>query len=387
MKKYAAALLTGTVFLLSAMPEKGPDHECTSWMVFSDLTGNGTAVLHKNRDAKARNVTAMKSGPASPRKWIGLGNNDRLCMGMNAAGLAACMNSGEPCIDPPPAKGKMTTSVILQYLLEQCDTASQAAKLLQDLHSQGNYAHWDRQGSIYFFTDPVDGYICELSGKFCSVQRYSSGYAFRANIWHNPGMAQRARSSHARFLNNCGRESVVLEALNTAIDKKHRIALSDILALSRQDQLPKDSPLKRSVCSQYTNSASTLVIHREYPDVLSTAYVLIGPPRHTLYLPIPICVEKFDRRQSETVWSDAAWNRFAALGLHAPIPAEWSVFEKESIARYEAASAEALSLLRNGKKNQAVRMLNQTASEIWGKALEILHRTMKEPGTSVTIKK
>ena len=39
---------------------EGPDHECTSWMIFSDLTGNNTNILHKNRDATARSIAVIE---------------------------------------------------------------------------------------------------------------------------------------------------------------------------------------------------------------------------------------------------------------------------------------------------------------------------------------
>jgi len=377
---FLAAMLTVPVVSVPAADRTGdkPDHNCTSWMIFPDLTGNGTAILHKNRDAHPRNITVMKSAPGSPRKWIGMGNSNHLFMGLNASGLAACMNSGEPCIDPPTDKSKPRTPMILRSILESCDTAAEAEEKLQDFIRRGEYYHGDNKGSIFLFTDRKNGFICEVTGKFCSSQRYDSGYAFRANVWRNPGMAQRARSSHKRILDSCGREAVVLDSFNAAIDKNKRIGLDDILALSRRIDLPEGSPLTRSVCGKHTNSASTLMIHLEFPDVLSTAYLLVGPPRHTLYLPVPVCVEKLDCRQEETVWAAAAWKRFDAMGFGAPIPAEWTAFEKESMAAYEKASADALALLREGKKAQAIQTLNNASSEIWRKAAAILRTEGKD---------
>ena len=46
------------------------EHECTSWMVFADLTKNNTNILHKNRDSKYRNIKAYISPANSPRKWV-----------------------------------------------------------------------------------------------------------------------------------------------------------------------------------------------------------------------------------------------------------------------------------------------------------------------------
>ena len=110
MKNFGAFLLVGSLFCssqavtLAEAPEL--DHECTSWMVMHDLTGNNTNILHKNRDANSRNVALYLSPANSPRKWIASGNDGHTTMGMNASGLAGVMNSGEKCINPPDIKGK-----------------------------------------------------------------------------------------------------------------------------------------------------------------------------------------------------------------------------------------------------------------------------------------
>ncbi len=343
------------------------DHECTSWIIFSDLTKNNTNILHKNRDSSVRNVRVMQSEKGSPRRWIGLGNDDLPCMGMNASGLAAVMNSGEICLDPPEAPGKKSTPALLQAILESCGTAASAVKRLQEFQRKGDYSH-GKKGSIFFFADVKEGYICEMTAKFCSVQRYDSSYTFRANIWHNPGMAQFSRNGLKKFLDSCGRESVVLDAFGSALDKNGKLTLTDTLKLCRQDQQLAGSPLERSVSYKNTNSASSLVIHREFPQTLSTLWVLIGHPRHTIYMPIPLCAEKLLPSMLTPEWSVASWNRFKEVGLHAAIPAQWTALEKQSIAKYEKAVAEAEKLLRGGKKAQAVKLLNQTASGIWEKA-------------------
>ncbi|MBR4666043.1 MAG: hypothetical protein IKO93_19410, partial [Lentisphaeria bacterium] len=338
-----AGLISGLT--ASAAPaEDELDHECTSWIIFSDLTKNNTNILHKNRDAAPHDVRIMLSEKDSPRRWIGLGNNVSPCMGMNSSALAAVMNSGEICADPPEAPGKKPTPAILQAILESCDTAAEAVKKLQEFHREGDYSH-GKKGSIFFFTDPKEGYICEMTGKFCSVQRYDSSYAFRANIWHNPGMAQFSRNGVKRFLDSCGRESVVLDSFGSALDKNGKLTLADVLELSRQDKQLEGSPLERSVCFKRTNSASTQVIHREFPQTLSTIWVLIGHPRHTIYLPIPICAEKLLPSMLTPEWAAASWKRFNKLGLHARIPAEWTALEKQSIAEYEKAVSEAEKLL------------------------------------------
>ena len=364
-----ALAVSGLTAAAAAVPaEDELDHECTSWIIFSDLTKNNTNILHKNRDATPKNVRVMLSAKDSPRRWIGLGNDKSPCMGMNSSGLAAIMNSGEICSDHRKDPTRKSTPAIIQYMLENCDTAAEATAALRKLISAGDYSHGGQKGSIFFFTDAKEGYICEMTANFCSVQRYDSSYTFRANIWHNPGMAQFSRNGVKRFLDSCGRESVVLDIFNSALEKNGKLTLADVLELSRQAKQLEGSPLVRSVCFKYTNSASSLVIHREFPQTLSTLWVLIGHPRHTIYVPIPLCAEKLLPSMLTPEWAAASWKRFKKLGLHAEIPAEWTALETQSIAEYEKAVAEAEKLLRDGKKEQAVKLLNQTASGIWEKA-------------------
>ena len=48
---------------------------CTSWMVFSNLTGNKTNILHKNRDSASRKVYISFSSVNAKYKWISLGGH------------------------------------------------------------------------------------------------------------------------------------------------------------------------------------------------------------------------------------------------------------------------------------------------------------------------
>ena len=92
--RQSASLALAVTGLTAAADEL--DHECTSWIIFSDLTKNNTNILHKNRDAAPRNVRVLQSEKDSPRRWIGLGNDSSLCMGMNEIGRASCRERVSP---------------------------------------------------------------------------------------------------------------------------------------------------------------------------------------------------------------------------------------------------------------------------------------------------
>ncbi|MBR4884815.1 MAG: hypothetical protein IKZ33_05830, partial [Lentisphaeria bacterium] len=133
----------------------------------------------------------------------------------------------------------------------------------------------------------------------------------------------------------------------------------------------KGSSQGRSLCFGATNSAVSMEVDREYPDVLSTIYAAIGHPRHTVYIPLPVCTEQVLPEMLNGKWDAASWKRFKELKLSAPIPEEWTKFEADSLATYKKAQADARTLLKQGKRTEAIKLLNDTASAIWsdGKVL------------------
>ncbi|MBQ6474442.1 MAG: hypothetical protein IJJ33_20850 [Victivallales bacterium] len=354
------------------------EHECTSWLVFSDLTKNNTNILHKNRDASYRDVTVLLSPADSPRKWVGLGNavkgmtDGALCMGVNASGLAAVMNSGEKCTDNCQNPQGMGTPAILKAILTNCDTAAQALDALKGYLAQEKYVHGEK-GSIFFFLDRDEAYIAEITAHYCSPQRYDHGYAFRANIWHNPGMASYSVSPLKAFLGSANREYMLFSALNKCIETQGRVTVGDILEISRLNELA-DSPIARTLCSKYTNSTSTLELDREYPQVVSTAYVLIGHPRHTICVPVPICADRVHPKMQSQEWVEADWRRFEAKGCDASVPGEWLAFEKEALVKYHAAQEKARTLMKEGKRDEAEKLLKDTAYSLWDEAAELIQK-------------
>ena len=369
MKKFIYSAAFSAALLTAAVPSVS--HACTSWMVFSDMTKNNTNILHKNRDSKIRNISVILSPADSPRKWVALGNDIYTAMGINSSGLAGAVNSGERCIDPPKVKGKKDTTEMLRAALENCDTAVQAVDKIKELMAAGDYSHGDK-GSIFTFVDRNEGYVCEITAKFASVQRYDKGYTVRANIWQNPNMYQMSRNTLKGHLDSSIRAFVVISELNKVLDSKGKITSSDNFAVSRQCLLPDDIAMKRSVCYTNTNSAADLEVDRRYPDILSTMYAAVGHPRHTIYLPIPVCTQQILPDMQNINWSKASYTRLKELKYNAPIPSEWSKFEADSTAEYKKAQAEARKLLDAGKRTDAVKLLNSTAEKIWKNAEKLL---------------
>ena len=66
MKKSLQFAVICVIMLFAAVPWQAQC--CTSWMVFSDFTGNGTNILHKNRDSASRKVFISSNQPGAARR-------------------------------------------------------------------------------------------------------------------------------------------------------------------------------------------------------------------------------------------------------------------------------------------------------------------------------
>lgn len=365
-KVSAAAVLLSLGFAVSAENiDEAPPHECTSWMLFKDMTGKDTTILHKNRDSLNKKVSVLLK-KENGRTWIGMGDKYP-CMAMNSSGLAGVMNGGEKCNDKSTNPNGKSTPHQLYEIMISCDTAAQAKDKLISFIKAKDYIPRD-QGSIFFFADTKEGYLIEFSASYYHVQKCDTGYVSRANIWHHPGMEKFALTEYRTFLIEATREFVVRQKFNTAFRKNGKVTVDDITVLARETETPKGAPNNRSLCCSWTNSTSTFEIDHEFPDVLSTAYMCVGYPRHTVLLPFPMCLEKVPEQLTTPKWATKSYVRLKALKTRCELPAEWQAFEKESMVEYSKAHAEARAMLKANRRKEAVALLNKTFENIWNKA-------------------
>ena len=369
VKKLSALLLAGAMVSAAFCTEDAPTHECTSWMLFPDVTGENTTILHKSRDSQSRNVIVRKGSDNSGRVWLGMGGDKGYCMAVNSCGLAGVMNSGEKCTDNgknPDARG---TTLLLEEIISSCSTAAQAVEKLQGFLKKGDYYHGDK-GSIFFFADTKEGYVVEFTANFSAVQKSSTGYAVRANIWHLPGMEKYATTDYYTYAIESTREYVVRRGLNDALAANKKVTVPDILKIARETET-HNTMIRRSVCCSWTNSASTFVVDRDYPDTLTTAYLCVGAPRHTVLLPVPICIKEIPAEMASGKLSKASYTRMNKMGAKSAVPEEWLAFEKAALKDYSKALEQAKLLMKENRKSEAVALLNASFNTIWQKAKKL----------------
>ncbi len=337
------------------MKDNSLDHECTSWMLFPELTG-GPMILHKNRDSGKKDIRLIKSDGDAKIKWLGLGDENP-CMGFNEKGVACVMNSGETTPEFAPAEeGRLTTPEILVQILGNTKNAKEALKMLTGFIENGQYTHKER-GSIFFIMDTKGGYIAELTAKRVMPVIVTGNMTIRANIWHNPGMAQFSRSGIKSTMNSQSREFQATKGLNEGLEKNGIITLEDIWRTSRMRGTMESVMTEHGLCNKTTNSAATIAIDRDYPNILSTMYVAIGPVGHTMYIPVPICLKEIPQDIADRSWSKAAFARREEHGLAFDSDV-WLPHEKAVMAIYRPALEKAKEALQNRHRKDAQDILN-----------------------------
>ena len=337
------------------MKDNSLDHECTSWMLFPELTG-GPMILHKNRDSGKKDIRLIKSDGDAKIKWLGLGDENP-CMGFNEKGVACVMNSGETTPEFAPAEeGRLTTPEILVQILGNTKNAKEALKMLTGFIENGQYTHKER-GSIFFIMDTKGGYIAELTAKRVMPVVVTGNMTIRANIWHNPGMAQFSRSGIKSTMNSQSREFQAAKGLNEALEKKGVIELEDIWRTSRMRGTMESVMTEHGLCNKTTNSAATIAIDKDFPNMLSTMYVAIGPVGHTMYIPAPICLKEIPQDIADRSWSKAAFARRDASGLSFDSDV-WLPHEKAVMAIYRPALAKAKKAMQNRSRKDSQDILN-----------------------------
>ena len=167
MSRLACLITLVAAFLSAVVPLEVLG--CTSWMVFSDFTGNGSNILHKNRNFASRKVFISSNQPGAARRWIALGSGGA-DIGFNSSGLAGAMNGGEKCIDPPAVKGRKSTPKMLQVILESCDTAAAAVEKLRIFVHTGSFSKMNCCKSVNrIFPTP----LAEIFSNACKTAKMS----------------------------------------------------------------------------------------------------------------------------------------------------------------------------------------------------------------------
>ncbi len=323
-----------------------PEHECTTWVTMDNLTGGKSILIHKNRDSRGRPLTLQRRAVPGKHAWIGNGPQYGFqpTQGINDRGVAVMMNAGDALPEAENSQYGFGVLIICRILLEECATAEEAVKLLEKIIYSDAHTHVEC-GSIWFIGDHKNVYIVEHSNRKFVAKAVNSGFIARANAFHYPEMQIYSLRSHKSLIQHSHREYAIRDFL---VNKQWRqngvITPLDNAAASRIDKLP-DGAKGAPPCGKSTISATTFAIDKEYPEYLSTAYMVFSWPKSSVYLPVSVTLSKVPEELCNGSLSNAS---FELMDKKQPLlpDDELNTLEKKIYERHAAAVDECRKILR-----------------------------------------
>jgi len=351
---------------------------CTSWMVLPDASATGAAMLQKNRDYSGQNLLSIRLFRAMPGRYKVVTVGDLWSSGagavMNEKGLMIVQNDG-PGWESRLQRTGIGCIFMLRLLAEQCADAAEAEAMFRRLHTRGIVIG----SSIYLIADLNRGVIIEATGRHLAAAHLDFGFEARANSFLLPGMSGLNKTLRPRdkFLNGENRRYAATEFLASRLRDKGLLSPVDLMDCSRLRDPEMEKQNWRQVCMKNTIASTLFVPDRAYPEMLSTVFIAIGPPRHTIYLPVPMGVTEFPEELACGDMGLLAFSLREKYGLDHPHLDRFKALEKELTDEHFAVCEEARKLLRAHRRGEAAALLTKNFRKQFVKMRDFLCRELE----------
>ena len=349
---------------------------CTSWFIHPELSITGAAMLQKNRDYTGQNLISARLFRSMPGRLKVLTVGDLWSSGagavMNEKGLMITQNDGL-CWEGQPRKVSLGCVFVLRYLAEHCASADEALAVLQKMYDRG----FMRDGDLYFIADANKGYVVETTTNHAAYAEITFGFEVRANNYLLPGLRSLGKQKREHFLNGASRRYLASEFLRERSLEKGKISPLDLMDLSRYRDVELEKASWRQVCMKNTIASTMMVPDKQYPQYLSAAFISIGPPRHTIYLPIPMAATAIPDDLTNGEWGLRAFALREKTGLDHNMLADFKKLETSMVEEFFEVREAARKLLRAGKRQEAVALLDKCFIKQYNQAKDFLEKISK----------
>jgi dipeptidase len=358
----------------------------------------------------------------NPKGSAGLGTStqhrpyDSVLVGMNQWGVAMACNWAHSKEEAAPKKG-IRRYAIRQLILERCKTAREAVKLIGNLIDEHGQADWG--GLIYNVADPNEAWVIETTTHHWAARRvpddaiHAVANQFtidddfdlasqdlaqfaEARGWYDPrrgklsfrdayGLPEKMDQPY-----DLDREARIYKLLN---GKRGFIEPTDIFVVLRnryegtdkytrpqqtpvwRENLDKDPSLSRTISSNLCQSSSVAQLRGDLPvEVGAIMWYAMANPGYSNYFPIYAGADRVPEafsRQNGKRSPDSAWWLFKSLQLAGdnnyeifyPLASNfWTAHHASVTLQQQRVEDKALSLIRNGNKDEAVALLRTFTS-------------------------
>ena len=376
MKKISKNLL-----LTAALAAAPFASACTSWMIHPSVSASGRMLVQKCRDSRVTPLDADIRRSRHGVKWMRIGMFKNCALfAVNERGVVAIMNDGDDLTIKHPNKmfpidhARMWTACaeIMRQIMDESPDAETATRLT--LHYARARIQAARGGTM-FIADPKRGFMIDLGSGYAEAQELTGGMIIITNCMHLPGVEEFSikpitgvRSDRAREANT--RAELRKRRVDGKYTVKGTIETSRLLCRKGMD--------KKYPCRRNSLGGCCFELDPEFPAELTTAYIALGPQQHTVYLPTPMALEQFPKEIVDSSWADMAYKLREKVGYDHKYIARFDAFEERILAEYDRIRDEARALLKAGKKDEAVKLLNDSYLKHYAEALKLLREIAAE---------
>ena len=349
---------------------------CTSWMIHPSATASGRMLVQKCRDSRVTPLDADIRRTRNGIKWmrIGMYANGAL-FAVNERGLVAFMNDGDPMTTKhpnarlPELKDSRMWSACSQQMrqaMADCSTAEEATRMA--LFYARNDLHVEHGGTM-FIADAKRGFLIDIGPGYAEAKELTGGMIIITNCMHLPGIEPVStrgvgglRSDRAREANT--RAELQKRRVNGKYTVKGTMETSRLLC---QKDVKKKYPCRRN-----SLGGCCFEIDPEFPAELTTAYIALGPQQHTVYLPTPMALDEFPKEIVNGEWADLAYKLREQVGYDHKYIARFDAFEERTLAEYDQVREKARTLLKAGRRDEAVKLLEECYERHYAEGFKLL---------------
>ncbi len=339
---------------------------CTSWVIMPERSASGRMLLVKCRDQHIGTLTASVNTTDGVR-WLCIGVAGGARFGLNQYGVATTSNyggkfSGRRRKPPKHARG------IIETVSVGARDAATGAALVRDRGREG----WRALGGLFLVADAKRAFTAEIASGYGEMTEIPGGIYVISNSMHLGGYESRTLTPADTLCSHRRREANTRKELQkNLVGGKHTVA--GVLKTSRLtgQAVPFNRHSLGAVCFE---------LDAEFPETVNCAYIALGPQQHTVYLPTPMALEQFPEDMQNGKWAARAFALRMKLGDDHRFLPRIEELEAELIAEFDAARAEALTLLRSGRREEAEKLLNATFMRHYAKAKALMRGIAGEAG-------
>ena len=381
--KVAKSLIVAALTVLAAVSTVAN----TEWLVRPRESASGMMLLHGVHQVSAAYPLSLRletpgNGKSGNYRFLRLGSTGTFCFaGLNERGVAVYYTLGDPNSDPNPKKapGNLGHGGIVPAICRSCATAEEAVKMLHgafnDHRIEQAVLGGRALGMILLIADPYRAFIVECSPRHFEYWELEYAFCAYAQCWKLPGMDDASLNDAKRMHLNYQREWSAARLLYRAFDKNRLISVSDSIAISRTEAGDMNVPefdalrgrkikLTTAPHNRQCLAGCLFELESEFPETLGCVYLALGPPRYTVYLPIPFgAADALPKELADPAWVNSALERLKRDDGSAPVAPEILEFERKQLDEFNRARAQARLLLRRDKREEATALLKETLAK------------------------